>query len=82
MAVLLETLDVLALKTERRSPAPEVYAGRHAIYTGAGVSRHGSATFTSGAPSAVSDALALELARRPDFVVTEPTFHARGPGCC
>jgi hypothetical protein len=30
----------------------------------------------------VSDAAAARLRKRPDVVVTGPTFQARGGGCC
>ena len=42
---------------------------------------HGN-TLRRGMPMAVSDAAAARLTRRPDVVVTAPTWHHQGGGCC
>lgn len=81
--LLLESVEVLALKTPSRSGEPDVHTGRCAIYAGRGVFHLDDGfSFPSGTPVQVSDRVAERLARRPDFRVTPPTWHARGPGCC
>ncbi|MFO0980205.1 MAG: methyltransferase domain-containing protein [Planctomycetota bacterium] len=82
-AILLESLEVLALKTAAHDGVAEIHSGRHAIYRGPGsFCLDGRFTFAAGTPVSISDATAQRLAVRPDFLVTEPTYHARGPGCC
>jgi SAM-dependent methyltransferase len=81
--VLLESLEVMAIKTARGDARTEVFSGRHAIYRGRGSLRFQDRfTFTAGTPVPVSDWVAAALAARPDFLVTESTHHARGTGCC
>jgi SAM-dependent methyltransferase len=81
--ILLESLEVLALKTEAHKSEPDVYCGRHAIYLGSGSYEHaGLFTFHRGVPVPVADGLASALSQRADFTVTAPTFAARGVGCC
>ncbi len=81
--LLLESLELLAVKTPRRSARPEVFTGRCATYAGRGIFHLDDRfPFPSGMPMPVSDRLAEELARRADFRVSAPTYHARGPGCC
>jgi hypothetical protein len=80
---LLESLEVLAIKTARGDAPIEVFSGRFAIYGGPGTFRFQDRfTFTAGTPVPVSDRVAAALSIRSDFVVTEPTHHARGTGCC
>ena len=82
--ILLESVEVLGLKSAPRSHAtPEVYSGRYAIFRGKGTFPYRLMfTFSAGTPVSVSDKIASELRQRPDFLVTEPTYHARSPGCC
>lgn len=81
--LMLESLEVLAIKTPRLEAAPDVYSGQCATFVGKGIwYRDDKFPFPSGTPMQVSDRVAAELARRPDFRVSAPTFHARGPGCC
>ena len=85
--LMLESLEVLAIKTPRVEPQPDVYTGRCATFLGdaAGKGIHyrdEKFPFPAGQPMQVSDRVADELGRRPDFRVTASTFHARGPGCC
>lgn len=81
--ILLESVEVLGLKSDRPGAAAEVYSGRYAIYKGKGAFSYRSIfTFSAGTPVPVSDRIALELLQRPDFLVTEPTYQARSPGCC
>ncbi|HET6201556.1 MAG TPA: methyltransferase domain-containing protein [Planctomycetota bacterium] len=82
-SVLLESLEVLAIKTGGVGPAPDVFTGRHAVYVGKDrFAVHDGNSFSAGTPVHVSDRLAAELEPRPDFVVTAPTYHARAAGCC
>jgi SAM-dependent methyltransferase len=82
-SILLESLEVLAIKTAHVDAPIEVFSGRFAIYRGRGTLRFQDRfTFTAGSPVPVSDRVADTLATRSDFVVTEPTHHARGTGCC
>lgn len=39
-------------------------------------------TLPRGIPVAVSDAAAARLTGEPAMVVTPPTYHAKGSGCC
>jgi SAM-dependent methyltransferase len=81
--LLLESLEVLAVKLPARAARPDVYSGRCATFVGPGIHyRDEKFPFQSGMPMQVSDRVADELGRRPDFRVSAPTFHARGPGCC
>jgi hypothetical protein len=88
--VLLESIDVLAVKDDRDRGRRDLFTGRQAIYLGrgahvlsdAGEPAARSFAFASGMPVPVSDRVAAELALRADFLVTPPTFHARTAGCC
>ena len=81
--ILLESIEALAVKTPARAGRTDVFTGRYAVYRGtAPFVSVGAATFVMGMPAHVSDALAAELETRRDFLVTEPTYHARSPGCC
>lgn len=81
--LLLESLEVLAIKTPRREAEPDVHTGRCATFAGRGTFHLDDAfPFPAGSPVPVSDRVAARLERRSDFRVSAPTFHARGPGCC
>jgi ubiquinone/menaquinone biosynthesis C-methylase UbiE len=81
--LLLESLELLAIKGPKVAALPDVHSGRCATYVGKGVwYRDDKFPFPAGTPMQVSDRVAAELERRPDFRVTAATFHARGPGCC
>ncbi|MSR47769.1 MAG: methyltransferase domain-containing protein [Planctomycetes bacterium] len=81
--LMLESLELLAIKGPRVEAAPDVYTGRCATFVGKGTwYRDDKFPFQSGTPMQVSDRVAAELGARPDFRVSAPTWHARGPGCC
>jgi len=80
--ILLESLEVLAVKTAHGSGGAKVFTGRCAIYRGTGTSVRDGFAFAPGAPVPVSDEAATALAADPDFLVTESTYHARSAGCC
>lgn len=80
--ILLESLEVLALKTGSPSGGAKVFTGRCAIYLGKETSIRDGFAFAAGTPVPVSDEVATALAADPDFLVTESTYHARSAGCC
>jgi SAM-dependent methyltransferase len=82
MPILLESLEVLAVKTRSPSGHAQVFTGRCAIYLGKDTSIRDGFAFAAGTPVPVSDDTATALAEDPDFLVTEPTYHARSAGCC
>jgi SAM-dependent methyltransferase len=79
--LLLESVDLVATRNAS-CEAKMSFSGRAAIYTGEGSKTFSGMTFTPGAPVAVSDRMAQALSRRSDFVITPPTWHVRGAGCC
>ncbi len=82
-SLLLESLDLVAIRSATPDGRPRVFTGRHAIFLGPGRHERADGTsFESGVPLPVADGTALELSRRADFLVTAPTYHASGPGCC
>jgi SAM-dependent methyltransferase len=83
-AILLESVEVVAYKVPDSFDGPAVFTGRTAIYTGpAEMYQDESGTMLQrGIPVAVSDAAAARLARQYSIVVTPPSFHVRGGGCC
>lgn len=82
--VMLESVEVVAYKVPDSADGPAVFTGRTATYGGAqetfddGVGH----TLPRGMPMPVSDAAAARLSKQPDIVVTGPTWHAKGGGCC
>jgi hypothetical protein len=82
--VMLESVEVAAYKLPESADGPAVFTGRTATYTGAQATLDDGLghVLPAGIPVAVSDAAADRLARHPDVVITAPTFHHRGGGCC
>jgi SAM-dependent methyltransferase len=82
--VLLESALVAAYKVPEGPDGPAVFTGRTAIYAGPGETLDDGRghVLPRGIPLPVSDAAAARLGRLADMVVTGPTFHARGGGCC
>jgi SAM-dependent methyltransferase len=83
-SVLLESVEVAAFKVPEQTDGPAVFTGRTAIYTGPCETLDDGAgnVLPRGMPVAVSDAAALRLAKMSDVVITAPTWHHRGGGCC
>jgi SAM-dependent methyltransferase len=83
-AILLESVEVVAYKAPDSFDGPAIFTGRTAIYTGPSETyQDESGTMLwRGIPVAISDAAAARLARQCSIVVTPPTFHVRGGGCC
>jgi SAM-dependent methyltransferase len=82
--VMLESMEVAAYKVPPGEDGPEVFTGRTATYAGprdtfADGRGH---VLRRGIPVPVSDAAAARLGRYPDVVITAPTYHTRGAGCC
>jgi SAM-dependent methyltransferase len=84
--LLLESVEVCAVRDPIPSDGACVFTGRTAVYFGA------DETFDDGKghllvrdiPMAVCDktATALAAARREDLIVTDSTWHYAGGGCC
>jgi SAM-dependent methyltransferase len=83
-AVLLESVKVVARKVPENRDGPAVFTGRTVIYTGPEETfQDETATvLRRGIPMEVSDAGAARLARHGGMVVTAPSYHSRGAGCC
>jgi SAM-dependent methyltransferase len=81
--VLLESVEVAAIKAPDGPDGPAVFTGRTAVYAGPEPSFDDGKgnVLQRGIPVGVSDAAAARLARSPNVVVTPPTWHSRG-GCC
>lgn len=84
--LLLESVEIAAIKDPIPSDGPCIFTGRAAVYVGA------EDAFDDGRghvlvrdiPLGVCDKTALSLARleRADLVLTGPTWHYTGDGCC
>jgi SAM-dependent methyltransferase len=82
--VMLESVEVAAYKVPDGPDGPQIFTGRTATYAGPQESWRDSQgnLFRRGMPMIVSDAAAARLAREADMVVTEPSWHVKGGGCC
>jgi SAM-dependent methyltransferase len=84
--LLLESVEVVAIKDPMPEDGPCVFTGHSAIYFGREeIFDDGKGHILSrDLPLAVCDktAEALRLLERPDILVTGSTFHYRGGGCC
>lgn len=84
--LLLETVEVVAIKDPTPADGPCVFTGRTAIYVGKEHSFDDGKghVLTRDMPLGVCDKTARALARleRDDLVLTEPTWHYTGDGCC
>jgi hypothetical protein len=82
--VMLESIEAAAFKVPEGPDGPAIFSGRTATYIGPeSCFRDDSGhTLSRGAPTPVSDAAAIRLAGRADIVLTGPTWHIRGGGCC
>jgi ubiquinone/menaquinone biosynthesis C-methylase UbiE len=82
--VMLESIELAAFKVPDGPEGPAIFTGRTATYAGPNPTfcdNHGH-TLQRGAPTPVSDAAARRLAQHADIVLTGPTWHVRGGGCC
>jgi SAM-dependent methyltransferase len=84
--ILLESVEVAAIKDPIPADGPCIFTGRSAIYVGDDdcfddVRGH---VLMRDLPMGVCDktAAALSALRREDIIVTAPTWHYAGDGCC
>jgi SAM-dependent methyltransferase len=82
--VMLESVEVAAFKVPDGPDGPAIFTGRTATYCGTKevFEDDRGHTLRRGIPTAVSDRAAHRLARQADIVLTEPTYHVKGGGCC
>lgn len=82
--VLLESVEVAAFKVPDGSDGPAIFTGRTATWTGAekDFDTGDGQMLPQGIPMSVSDAVAKRLEDHPEIVLTPPTYHCRGGGCC
>ena len=84
--MILESVEVAAIKEKVSADGPCVFTGRTAIYFGADPSFDDQAghTMTRDMPLSVCDKTAATLERlgRADIIVTPSTFFYDGGGCC
>jgi ubiquinone/menaquinone biosynthesis C-methylase UbiE len=82
--VMLESVEVAAFKVPDGPDGPAIFTGRTATYGGAEERWDDGCgnVLRRGIPLAVSDAAARRLDRCKDVVVTGPTWHGKGGGCC
>ena len=84
--VLLETVEVTAIKTPAAEDGPCIFTGQTAIYSGQNDSFDDGAghVLPAGMPMPVCDktAMALRKMALKDLTVTPPTWHDSGGGCC
>jgi SAM-dependent methyltransferase len=82
--VLLESVEIVAYRSPAGADGPALFTGRTAIYAGPepAFTDEIGVVLPRGIPVSVSDAAARRLGRHPEIVVTAPTFHVRGGGCC
>ena len=84
--VLLETVELAAVREPPEEDGPCVFTGRSAVYFGLDEAFDDGRghRLTRGVPVEVCDKTAhrLERLRRPDLLVTPSTFFHQGGGCC
>lgn len=82
--VLLESIEAAAFKVPDGPDGPAIFLGRTATYVGnrSAFDVGGGQLLRRGIPSPVSEAASIRLAKDPDILVTGPTYHSRGGGCC
>lgn len=87
--ILLETLELVAVKVLCKEEEAEVFAGETAIYNGKEIAciDNVGQVYKRGIPVSVSQRIAKRLRQRDDFVVTPPTYHYIGhksanSNCC
>jgi hypothetical protein len=81
---MLESVEVVAHKLPAGEDGPDIFTGRTATYAGphALFDDGRGHVLRRGIPVPVSDAAALRLGGNLDIVLTGPTYHVRGGGCC
>jgi hypothetical protein len=82
--VMLESIEIAAYKVPGGPDGPAIFSGRTATYIGPEqffCDEYGH-LLPRGAPTPISDAAAKRLTKHPEIVLTDPTWHVRGGGCC
>lgn len=82
--VLLESIEVAAIKEPETEYGAAVFLGRTAIYAGANTTWRApdGEIFHRGVPVPISEVAAGRLRGIPDLVITEPSYRSQGGGCC
>ena len=82
--VMLESVEIVAYKVPDGPDGPEIFTGRTATFAGPEerCDVGDGQVLPRGVPMAISDAAARRLSARTDVVLTPPTYHTRGGGCC
>jgi hypothetical protein len=81
---MLESVEIAAFKVPAGPDGPAIFTGRTATYAGPeeSFSDGWGHTLRRGIPTAISDAAAARLGSHPEIVLTGPTYHVKGGGCC
>jgi SAM-dependent methyltransferase len=82
--VMLESIVVAAYKVPAGPDGPAIFAGRRATYIGPETTFNDGRghILERGIPVSVSDAAASQLSANSQIILTGPTWHVRGGGCC
>lgn len=84
--ILLQSVEIVAYKTPTPPDGPCIFTGRTAIYVGEEESFDDGKghLLTRDIPASVCDKTARALSNldRDDLVLTPPTYHYSGGGCC
>ncbi len=84
--LLLESIEVAAVKSPMPDDGPCIFTGRTACFVGSEDSFDDGKghVMTKGIPLAVCDktAAALQNLNRKDIIITDSTWHYNGGGCC
>lgn len=83
--VLLESVEIVAIKTAPAADGPAVFVGETVTYIGSEPGWHDAVTGTylpRGLPMPVSRNAAQRLRQFPFLLYTQPTWHTRTSPCC
>jgi SAM-dependent methyltransferase len=82
--VMLESIEVAAYKVPAGPDGPSIFTGRTATYIGPETTFNDGRGYIlqRGIPVSVSDAATDRLSANPEIILTGPTWHVRGGGCC
>lgn len=83
-SVLLESVEVAAFKVPDGPDGPAIFSGRTATYIGDQEQWRldDGQIYPRGIPQAISDDAVKRFEDDVNIVLTPPTFHCRGGGCC
>lgn len=82
--LLLETVEVAAVKTPMPDDGPCIFTGKYAIYGGEEESYDDGVghLLMRNLPHGICDKTAKAMESHPEIAVTESTWHYQGGGCC